>query len=253
MTNICLIGDSHSSALRFGIEANGVSTRHALTYFGLHCRHVPALRIRERKVEAETEEARYELAMASGGQEMITIDSYDEFLIVGFGLYIGYVVSLYRNYRSDCMPGPTRGRYLLSDSCFLATSQRLVEGVEAFTVIRLIRSITDKPITLVATPNPGAGLEKNDMPADFPPFYAALEHGDAEAIAMIFREVCNRLAATHGVRIVPPITEASENGLFNRREFSLLTDQNIATSDPIGAMLHGSDTYGVILARSVFP
>ncbi|WP_159729310.1 hypothetical protein [Methylosinus sp. Ce-a6] len=255
MTKVCLIGDSHLGALKGGIEENNISEQgFEMTYFSLHTRHFPALRLRGRRIEGEADELRRELAMFSGGRDSIAIDDFDEFVIVGHGIYIGYLVDLYRDYCCDHMPGPARGRYLLSDSCFITTSQHILERSEAIGIGKMIRSITRKPITYVAAPNPGAGLAESEMPEVFPPFYPAVEFGDAEAVALLFREVCAALATAHDARVIAPIEDAAENGLFNRHEFCLLAERDTEgapLSDRIGAMLHGNSRYGAMLARAV--
>jgi len=256
VTKFCLIGDSHLGALGAGIDANNISgPDYEMTFFSIHARNLPALQLKDRKLEGATDDLRNELAAFSGGRDSIEIDAYDEFVIVGHSLCIGFLVDLYRSYCCDCMPGPVRGRYLLSDHCFTTASERIIAGVEAMTIGRLIRAVTDKPITFVAAPNPGSGLPESEMPPEFPPFHKAVEFGDAEAIAMIFREVCARLAEAKGVRIIPPIEDAAENGLFNRHEFSLLVERDAEGAplpDRIGAMVHGNRRYGAMLARAVF-
>lgn len=256
MTKICLIGDSHLGALKCGMEMNSFGEPNfELTFFSIHNRNFPALRLQGRRLEGDSDELRQELAMFSGGRDSIEIDAYDEFVIVGHGLFIGYLVDIYRDHNCDCMPGPARGRYLLSDSCFLASSMRILERTGASIVGRWIRSLCDKPITFVTSPNPGWGLPESDEPEGFPPYYAAVQSGDAEALASLFREACARFAAAHAARVVPPVVEAAKNGLFNHYEYSLLSEMstpNSSQSDRIAAMHHGNCRYGTILARYVF-
>ncbi|MBU3887382.1 hypothetical protein FM996_21770 [Methylosinus sporium] len=256
MTKFCLIGDSHLGALGAGIAAIDISAPdYETTFFSMHARNFPALQMKGRELEGATDELRREFAAFSGGRESIELDLYDAFVIVGQGLSIGHLVDLYRDYCCDSMPGPQRGRYLLSDACYISASERIIGSVNAMKIGRLIRSVTDKPITFVAAPNPGSGVPESEMPPEFPPFYTAVECGDAESIAMIFRAVCARIAKAKDVRIIPPIDEAAENGLFNRQEFSLLAERDAEgapLSDRIGAMVHGNGRYGAMLARVVF-
>jgi hypothetical protein len=94
--------------------------------------------------------------------------------------------------------------------------------------VRLIRSVSDVPITLVPGPNPGEGLTKDRMLRGLPPYHEIVLKGDDAALALLFRQVCARIGEKHRLTVLPPMSEVAANGVFNKREFSGLP----ATLDP---------------------
>jgi hypothetical protein len=255
MTAVCLIGDSHLGALKSGIDAHDlVRVNLHPTYFGVPLDLGPYLQLRGRALVADDPRLEEELARFSGGRCSVEIDAYDEFVVIGHKLWVGDVAWLYRDYCSDSMHSPAGERYLLSDDCFVASAQQQVTACQAIHIAELIRSVTDRPITVVSAPNPGVGLSETEMPHWFPPFHLAERNGDADVLGELFREVCNRISASHKMKIVPPLADVALNGLFNRREFCLLPENLEANPslDRFGAMVHGNSLYGSVLVRHLF-
>jgi hypothetical protein len=201
-----------------------------------------------------SDELAEKLKQFSGGRDCIDIESYDDFIIIGHGFWMGDIVSLYRVYVSDSMPGPRDGKYLLSDECFLAVTEEVSCRSEALRLARSIRSVCNKPITVLTCPNPGLGIPEEKMPKWYPPCHQAVRNGDDQALAALFREVCARIAKKNNLTIIPPISKAAANGVFNLREYCCLPEiiDDELDFDFMNVMVHGNDLYGRALLPYIF-
>jgi len=256
VSRVCVIGDSHTGALRRAVmDPSRPKPVESLRFFAAPTETWKHLRPQGGRLVAGTDELRQSMAAHSHGRDSIELDQYDQFIVIGLGFAMAHMVGLYRMNCCDSIADPKRQKRRLSDGCFVAATAGLLLNTWAMRVARLIRSVTDKPITVVSTPNPAAGLPESYLPAGFPPFYDAVRDGVADAFGMLFRVACDRLARQQNLRIVPPPPEVAENGVFNHREFSLLPEdiESVPERDRMGWMLHGNAQYGVALIGHVFP
>jgi hypothetical protein len=251
MKKICLIGDSHLACLQTAISGSDIREKNELTFFGCHANLVSGLVLSGRKLVSINAELAGKLKQFSAGKDQVDIDGYDRFVIIGHGFWMGTVVGRYRHYVSDSMPGTTMGKYLLSDECFVTVSEQICRRSEALRLAVAIRSVSDKPITVVPNPNPGFGLSEENMAAWYPPCHAAVHNGDDKALSTLFLEVCARLAKKNQIDVIPPIAEAALNGVFNQSQYSLLPEET-RPGYLMHAMVHGSASYGALLARYIF-
>ena len=89
----------------------------------------------------------------------------------------------------------------------------------------------------------------------FTPLHQAVRNGDDHALATLFREVCARIAKKHNLTIIPPISEAAANGVFNLREYCQLPeviDDELDDDDVKNRMVHGNDLYARTLLPYIF-
>ena len=220
------------------------------TFFAFHASMMPDLVLVDGALTASTEELKPALRQFSG-KERIDIGQYSEFIVVGHGLWIGSMLYICQGYRSDAMHSPPGDRSLISDACFFEASKGATQACEAIRVARLLRSQTSAPITLIAAPNPGLGMRKDEASPWFPPFFAVAEDGDDMLMAEVFRAACREIAAEEKITIIPPIAEVSANGVFNERRYCMLPagDPSEPNFDKMAAVTHGSDDYGAVLAH----
>lgn len=256
MKQVCVIGNSHAAPL-MGIAQDGALSRRGIqpTFFVCHVSLLQGLAVSGRSLVARTDELRTHFVRGSGGAQAIEVDRYDEFVIVGHEFFMGHFLNLCRSYRSDTMGAQNDERYLLSDDCLMAwATGRLVARCEAFRVARLIRQLCDKPVTVVAEPNPGQGLALSEVPWWMESYYVAEQSGEGDAVAALFGETCRRLAEQERIRIIPPLPELAASALFNRREFCLLSEESADGKpvDRVSAMLHSTRSSGDHLLRHLF-
>lgn len=254
MKKTCLIGDSNIAVLQTATSSGHIKQRHDLTFFYSHHSYISKLVLQGNKLISISDELTEALKKFSGGQDCIDIESYDDFVIIGLGFWMGEIVSLYRAYVSDSMPGPMDGKYLLSDECFLAVTEEVSCNSEALRLARAIRSVCDKPITVLTCPNPGLGMPEGRIAKWYPPCHQAVRNGDDRALAALFREVCARIARKNNLTIVPPISEAAANGVFNLREYCRLPEiiNDELDDDLMNRMVHGNELYGRALLPYIF-
>ncbi len=261
MTKVCVIGDSHIGALRRA--AAGRELEFDVTYFTGHVEMMVAVSIEGRELVAPDETARRHWQRTSGGQASIRVDDYDCFIITGLGLGLApsharmgmerLLDDLYGNYVCDGMAQPADGKYLVSEDCFVAAAEGLLQQREALRIAGMIRSLCNTPILVVPVPNPSAGFDEEEFPARFASLFGAARNGDGDALAAVFASACQRLSKRNGVRIMPHPGEAAEAGLFNRREFCALpaSTEGLPRAAKVKALTHGNARFGAILWSNI--
>lgn len=254
MTRICVIGDSHIGPLKYALSQGTLQQGDHATFFACHVRLLPDLVGVNHSLVAVTQELQERFRQFSGGLDRIDVDQYDRFILIGHGLWLGATLYFYSNFVSDSMPGPIGQKYLLSDHCYVEISEEVTSKCESLRVAKLIRAMCDKPITVIASPNPGFGLAEEEFAEWYPPCHAALRNGDDRALAEIFCEACARISKKHSLKVIPPIPDVAANGLFNLREYSSLPVDLEAHPDidRMNAVVHASDHYGMHLLKYIF-
>lgn len=256
MKAICVLGNSHVRPLRQLVEDRRVRLvgGGSFTFFVCHVSLLQGIEVAGRQLLPRSDELAKLFDSSSRGRSFIAIDEFDEFVIMGHGFAIHRLVYLAERYRSDGLLGPRNRRYLLSDDCYSACAMQQLARGEAMRIARLIRTVSDKPVTIVAEPNLGEGLPPSDIPWWLRPHYQAVEDGEADAMNQLFRGVCRALEVAHSIRIVPPLPEIAANGLFNRREFCMLTEvaPDAGPPDRVNAILHGNKASGASLVRLLY-
>lgn len=255
MKKTCIIGDSSVAVLRRATSSGHIEQQHDLTFFYTHSSYISKLILQGNKLVSISDELTEALKRSSSGQDCIDIEFYDDFIISGLGLWIMDIVMLYQSYASDSMPGPIDGKYLLSDECFLALAEDVVCRSEALRLVRSIRSVCNKPITVLTHPNPGLGMPEEWLATRFTLSHQAVHNGDDRALATLYREVCARIAKKDNLTMIPPISEAAANGIFNLHEYCQLPeviDDELDDDDIKNRMVHGSDLYGRTLLPYIF-
>jgi len=256
MIRVCVIGDSHTAPLVHAASCEGFPPIYDPVFFGFHTKYVPELDLAGRNLVPRTEELKKKLSMSSRGQEQIEIDQYDRFVVIGHNLSIGCVARYYRSFASDRMSKPTSKKYQLSDSCYAALAETRAMELESVRLAKLIRSVSDLPLTIVPCPNPSLGLSEAEIPAWYPPYHEIVRNADDHAVSSLFREVCDRLAKNLGVTVIPPMQEVAANGVFNKQEYCALptnASPNLDAHQRMHLMVHASKSYGIHLAKYVFP
>jgi hypothetical protein len=253
MNRCCVIGDSHVSSLLEAKPGKSVAATHEITFFTAPGECFANLRLRDGRFISDESELSFQLQSHSGDKEEIVIADYDEFIVMGLDFFSGILVSYYDEFVFDevydKLGGPGGDKYLLSDACFSAICEGALSRTEAMRVAIEIRSVTDRPVTVVAAPNPGAGISEGEFPEEYPHFHALVRDGVDEVYAKFFNDVCERLAAKHRVQILAPLREAAENGVFNRREYSVLSQlkPGASANERVNAAAHGNARYGRLL------
>jgi hypothetical protein len=251
MIKVCLIGDSHLGVLQTATVDTAIRQSHELVFFACHVQFVSALVLAGRKLISTDAELTEKLQQFSGGLDHIDVDAYDEFVIIGHGFDIKQLVGRYSRFVADSMPGGANGNYLLSDACYLSMGEQACQALQAFRLTAAIRSVCDKPVTVISGPNPSQGLDEALVPEWCLPYFTAVRNGDDMVLGGLFREVCARLARKNKVKVIPPPPEAAANGVLNKFEYSQL-DGAANNGKLMNAMVHGNTKYGTLLLPYIF-
>ncbi len=253
MTKICAIGDSQIGPLVLATRLDKLPNIDEVIFFASHVNLMTALNLEGRKLQAGTAE----LAKSFLNQnkiDHIDIDLFDQIIIIGLNFSMLSTALLYYHYTSDSMSPPTPGKYMISELFYVEAAESRVERCEALRIVRMIRSVSDVPITLVSGPNPGEGLPEERILKGFPPYHAIVSNGDDIPLASIFKQACVRVGEKYHISVVPPIPDVAANGVFNKREFSSLPqvlDPNLEV-DYNNQMVHAGGNYYIYLAKFIF-
>jgi hypothetical protein len=251
MIRICLIGDSHLAALQAATAGHAMRETRELTFFGCHVEHMHHMVLSGRSLVSTNDVLSERLRQYSGGLDCIDIDAYDEFVVIGHGFALLPLIYHYQYFVADSMKGPTEGKYLLSDACFVSMGEAACQRMEGLRLAAAIRSVCGKPITVVPNPSPGAGLAEEQTEEWFRPHFSVVRNGDDAVLAALFRQICERLAIRNNVKIVPPLAEAAANGVFNLVDYSNLGEETNEVH-LMNAMMHANTAYGALLLPHVF-
>jgi hypothetical protein len=250
MANICIIGDSHIAAIRLAAQERGdLTIGHSLTFFGAPFPFFAGLEASGRVLNPTTAELRDRFVSTSGGKPVIDVESYDCFIIVSLGFGIGPLVFLNNSFHSDCFLGSVGDKYRISDECFLASSQDILSRYDAFRVVGMIRAIKKAPIVIVPTPNPAVCSSKPELPESLEFYFRAVREKNDGPIRGLFNAVCSNFSKSLDLRILELPKEAAENGVFNRREFSMLPDDltTVDSTSLVRFMVHANSRYGALV------
>jgi hypothetical protein len=256
MRRLCVIGDSHIGPLILAArQGHFIDAGCVPTFFCAHEQLMLSLARDGRRLVAPTPELAESLRLFSGGSDVIDLDAYDAFVVIGLGLWMGRcVLYTYKDFTADSIPSPAEGKYLLSDASYVATGIEAAQQAEVIRIAAMIRQVTDSPLAVVCAPNPGSGLSIAQLAEWYPPAHGAVRNGDDQALSHLFHRVCDALAQRHRIRVVPPLAAIAENGIFNRRQFSLLPEDlaSVPESELMNRMVHASDDCGLLLVRELF-
>jgi hypothetical protein len=196
---LCVIGDSHTSALKQGWHRIADDfTDIEVTFFSSHRRRFVHLAVRGDTLVPEDEELR-EVLMRSCVFEPVIASDYDRYILVGLDFSTYQLMKKLGGFRSEDQTADNR--VLLSDECYrLAVTGCLRDSV-SMQVARKIRAITERPLAIVPGPAISDANERK--------LYQRLhETGDCERIAKYFLAAAEVLAREVDATILhqPPET-----------------------------------------------
>lgn len=152
---ICVIGNSHTAALKFGRDRSGPSSGIAMDFFATRGQSLRRTHVVQRRLLPD--DAKVAAAFRySSGHGAIDVDAYDHIVIVGAGLSPHWIVDLYGAYRSD--DHVRGGKYVLSKAAFRAAAFGLIDRTAAMHLFRLLAPLCARPLIMCPNPLPGRGL-----------------------------------------------------------------------------------------------
>lgn len=149
---LCIVGNSHIGALKRGwVEESGIEA----TFFGAGGNLLRRLTLENASLVLNDEVGHASFVHTSGGIGRITPAEYDAFLVVGAGLGL---VSMTRNLRNFRLFGwgAREGTVLASRALLEALAIERMLSSNAVRTARLLRSVANKPILILAEPRPNS-------------------------------------------------------------------------------------------------
>ena len=254
MTRICIVGDSHIGPLKTAHVQELFPSDSVAKFFAAHISVMNSICFDGKFLTPGSPDLSAAFKATSRGSEFIDISEYDQFVIVGLGFSMFRTAMSYFHYTTDTMTAPPPGKYMLSHACFLKMIENRTSDCLSLKISRHIRNHSQARITVISAPNPGFGLPKERIAKGSPPYHNISDNGDDIILADLFRETCLRIGQKFKVDTVPPIAAVALNGVFNRREFSLLPAEISpdVSVDYNNEMVHAGGEYFRVLSNHLF-
>jgi len=246
MRRICVIGDSHVGALKFGWDDLGPGLPGTdLSFFGTSGGTIGDIHVEDGRLVGKTQRVRDFFRRTSGGKEAVDPADYDGFVLVGMGVGLHALLRFYTRCHIDTHER-YKGRYFISRDLFRAIAARLLSRRRSMHLHGLLRGITDRPITIVTEP-----LPSEDFPAS--PAYDAeirsiFSDGYDGDVAAIYEEAIAALRA-EGYAIVTQPDETRWTASLTRRQFSAGSRRSIGSQHSEGECLHMNRLYGAAIVE----
>jgi hypothetical protein len=187
VVSICIIGDSHLSALKGGwdrlIEEYPGTT---FTFFSAPNNQINGLRLANDRLVPGTDKLREHLMRTGGAPEIAP--TYDVYIVYGLQLQIRHALRMFRRVRTAALKKPRKRKRAIRRSAKVARKTCAIK------TLAKLRQCTRAPILLIATPY------KPDDPAKPDRLF---RKGKGEILKEIFDEMCNELSAKAKAIFVP--------------------------------------------------
>lgn len=149
-TRICIIGDSHSGALRLGWDQLASNLPDfQLTFFAAGGDLLQLLEVSSHCLTVKDPLCATFMRRTSGGLSTISHD-YDVYILCGLGFQLSVALLLSKKYRVECSGAD--GRVPISDECFQCIIEHKLRGRLSIVTLQKLRMITAAPITIVPSP-----------------------------------------------------------------------------------------------------
>jgi hypothetical protein len=195
---VCLIGDSHTAALRHGWAlVRQDFPEIEIAFFAAHRRYMGDLAVEGGRLVPQSEDLR--LRLNRGKPEPAIAADCDRYLLCGMDYSIYQVMNKLMRFRSEDQAPDNRAP--VSSACYRLAMTGCLRGTASMQVARKLRAITARPMTIVPAPRISDATELK--------LYPKLEEtGDADRIADYFAAASDILCREVDAGIVeqPPET-----------------------------------------------
>lgn len=236
--NICVIGDSHTVALKEGYPAlRDEFPDCRVTFFAGHGDRLNALTVADGKLTAGSPDLLRLFYRTSGGETSIE-PRYDAYLLAGVGLRLYRAARLCFSTLQKRMKAGDDDEF--GDEELLHLIHSDFTATIANDVMTKLRKITDAPAFLVATPYPG-------LTADSEIWKRLKRRLPLDRLESSYGAACEKLCAEHRVRFLrqPPETIA-RNGVTTRERY---TRGATAEIERVSDDTHMNADFGAIVLR----
>lgn len=237
MRRICVIGDSHSAALKLGWETIRAGLADLqIDFYAAPKPHMGAFAVEDGKLVATTSALRKFLEQTSAGRSSID-GSYSLYLVCGIGAGLEAVA----NGVKLLMQRAAQKKEKISDDELKRCLIRQMRDVEACIFLEKLRGITEAPIGLIARPLRSDGG-----------FAAMLRaKGEERRVADLYADCFGRLVRKQSrARFLPQPAETLGDGPLSTAAHFFRRPARIAVQGADDDGSHANGEYGAIVLRS---
>jgi hypothetical protein len=182
---------------------------------------------------------------------IVDIAEWDSFVVVGLGFSLIRLVEKWADFQPDALP-PILGDHLLVPELAEGYDDAVMDSTKALTVIRVLRSMTDKPVSLLPAPLPAEWVASRSGER-FEPFRLFSEEDHKRYVADQFERQLGRIRDL-GVEVVRPPQETVIDRIWTRDAFCLgnpsMGDENSFYAR--GDFYHMNEEYGEYVSQEIF-
>jgi hypothetical protein len=232
--HICVIGDSHTAALKAGwTSIAGEFPDADLTFFAARRELLVNLAVQDGALVPTDPRLRRAFKERTGGSTRIE-PRFGSYILCGLGSGVKSVLPLLAHHRPATIAPD--GRQALSNACYAACMARLLALTPMMWLLGLLRQISDAPAALVATPASAPRLALGML----------AEREDAALVALYIRAF-ESLAGPLGARFLAQPRETLHKSVLSTDPVYFRGGEHLAGDEDDQS--HANAEYGAIVLR----
>jgi hypothetical protein len=233
MKRLCVIGDSHTMALKAGWD--GIAHAHRdldIVFFAAGGRRLSELDVADGALVPANGLLAKALRLTSGDQDRIG-GGYDGYILCGLALSLTNLLPIIKCFRSEAQHRDDR--MALSDACYRASFVGTCRASLMAQTLAKLRRITAAPAAMMTQPLPAMRPWKKGSPA----------FGEAAIVAQFMNAALSEMARGFGARHVrQPDETLGESPLTTAQVFF---QDSVQMFDKPDDQLHANARYGAIM------
>lgn len=244
MSRLCIIGNSHITAVKDGWpKASPITSEFSPTYFAAPGNWMAEMEVHDGKLTLTSERGRRLMALSSGGATEIDPTAFDAFLLVGMFVRLRRAVKVYQTHRMPAHADKSH-RVISRATLGAAVAGHIEESAAANTIAKL-RTLTKSPVGLIPEPLPSENIIPTDRfwEGDYMPF-----------LHDVYMEQLHRFVEKHGVDLAVQAPDSMVRGAFTNARYSIgavrLRGGNVSEQEDFQ---HMNADFGAEILRDLLP
>ena len=232
---VCVIGDSHTAALKAGwTSIAGEFARADLTFFAARRELLVNLAVQDGALVPTDPRLRRAFKERAGGATRIE-PRFDSYILCGMGSGVKAVLPLLSRHRPATIAPD--GRQGLSNACYAACMARVLGLTPMMWLLGLLRQISGAPAALVATPASAPRLA----------FAMLAQRGEDAALVSLYTSAFESLAGPLGARFLAQPRETLHKSVLSTDPVYFRGSEHLAGDEDDQS--HANAEYGAIVLR----
>jgi hypothetical protein len=245
MKNICIIGDSHTAAMRTGwVRIRREFPEIEVSFFSAHRVRFVDLAVVGDALVPQSEELTRLLSRTAPTPSIGA--NFDRYVLCGLDYSILFAMTKLMGFRSEDQAADNRAP--LSRECYLRAMTGCLRDTVSMQTARKLRAITSRPMTIM----PGPRISDSNELKLYP---FLRENGSAEKIAAYFRAACDLLGREVDATVAEQPPETLRDPLQTLSVYAKDPPREFAETElPAGwkDYQHMNADYGALVLRALF-